>query len=208
MSKNAQLLTNKKQLLQFYSSDLIYQKPLSGKQYSVDVCIKNGKIFDYAVFQSFIKNKSFYLFKRTKFCHKKIVGFVAKHLHNFTGIINIEFIKDTIIEVHLRPSCQFIDLMNGMIEDFTLYLIRNDRYKPKKFVPGVSRVYRRKKDCIVEIQKYPKDILGSIQFCFEINRPLSKYDQDEHSFVYMVINARNEEDILNIKKRVKLKFIE
>lgn len=82
-----------------------FQKYFDGKQYNVDLIIKNGKIICYYALISnpdiFGTFNSHYYLKDYKLSDN-IKNLLEELLENYTGFLNVEIINEFIIEIHLR----------------------------------------------------------------------------------------------------------
>ena len=87
---------------------------LEGPQFSIDVALQNGLIrWAYAMKAHKNHLGCFTMFEHTGVpnnLQERIEEWRHDWLNGFTGVVNFEFIGDTIIECHLRMSPQFVDL--------------------------------------------------------------------------------------------------
>lgn len=200
--------------IKLHRKDMIIQSFFEGEHLTTDFCVRKGKILDYFSFKCHKDNKgSFFLFEsidslslskevRLDICKSEIKNaykFIENYLVGYTGFVNIETIGNNIIEIHLRPSYQYFDICGDMLENFCKYLYNNrnnilpGRYDPVSFEKTYSKIYRKQYNCkplMIKIPKLPYNI-RSVQRCFDNNCSLSDYEQDEFSYLYMVINGTN-----------------
>ena len=170
----------------------IAQQYLYGTQYTTDLMILNGKVVAY---YTFVTHKSKYdeikCFVSTPFFSYNVRKKVEEILFDYTGIANVEYIEDSIIELHLRPSLQFYDICSNFISSMPEFIINNT--VPKlRFEQTFSRVFRTRfngkvlKSITPKIK--PKEV-RSVQLCWENNINLSQTDNSLFRKRYMVING-------------------
>lgn len=199
----------KKYMGQLPKNGYIAQPFKKGTQYSIDLVIMNNKIQDYFAFKS---HKNI----QGSFTHFESVNIPAtiiklqRHIRKIGikhALINVETIDDFIVEIHLRPSAQFLDISGGIVYNYIEYL-KTGKYKRCKREKTYSVVYRREEDATVELISYPskgKDV-RSTQFTWYSDLPLSATVNDDKSFRYMVINGTNLKAIDRFSKQIHLRF--
>lgn len=191
---------------------MIIQKKVEGRHLSIDWCINpKPKISDeliwerYSVFEC-IKDpetNSFISFERLPKLDSwevyDVADRVVKELikEGYKGrFINMEFIGPYLIEVHLRPSVQFMDIDGGLIK---FGLLGGDLPEAHE---AYSCVYRFNKDkrltSFVMPERIPPEIT-SFHVCCELGKCLSEYIQDANSYRYLVINGIDKVSINEFK---------
>ena len=170
-------------------------------QTSWDIVIRNGKYCDsFGFYAHRDDNGSFVMFESLPFTHrppKQRFRMLAESIGIERGVINVEFIGNTIIEMHLRPSIQFYDICGGLLERLPR-LIKSNHWDKVYYEKTYSTVWRRKDDGRPALTgtppKHTKNI-RSTQFTWVPGKKLSDEPQDEYSFRYMVINGRDWYDV-------------
>lgn len=207
MGVNANLIHNESNLP---GSGYIAQPVIKGTHYSIDLIVIDNVVYDYFAFKS-TKNKegSFICFESVQV--PKIVKKIEKRLQSIklkNILINVECIGEFIIEIHLRPSLQFIDISGNLIQNYISHLNGGALKKSTK-EKTYSVIFRRTKDCVVVAKKVPNIIDGvrSIQLTWYEHLPLSATANDSSSFRYMVINGTNQRAIYKYARSVMLEFI-
>jgi hypothetical protein len=183
------------------------QKYLYGIQYTSDMAISKGEI---KAHYTFITNKSKYdeitCFVSTPFLPYKVRKKVEQILHDYTGIVNVEYIEENIIEIHLRPSLQFYDICGNFIKQMPEF-VKNGTIPKVKFEQTYSKVFRTRFDGFVKKviipENKPKEI-RSVQFCWEDKYKLSETDPSMFRKRYMVINGTSLPIINNYGKMFKV----
>lgn len=187
---------------------MIIQQRVSGRHLSIDWCTNpKPKISDelmwekYSVFEGHKEatTNSFYMFERLPKLDSwevyNTADLIVKELkkEGYKGrFVNMEFIGPYLIEVHLRPSVQFIDIDGGLIR----YGLRGGDLPSSH--EAYSMVYRFKKDKQLISFKMPKKIppsIASFHICCEIGKNLSDYTQDSKTYRYMIINGVDKVEI-------------
>jgi len=189
LSKDAYVVSSEDEIEDW--EGMIAQEFLEGHQGTSDIVLLDGVILDSF---SFTTHKNYYseikLFESNPFLPLSVADKVRQLFGDYTGVINVEYIDNRIIEIHLRPSLQFYDICNGFIS-----LLPNF-YKTKKwekvpFIKSYSRVYRTKHDGTPEIKTMPPkpEKVSSVQLCWEDGKPISETDPSIGRNRYMVVNG-------------------
>lgn len=125
-----------------YMGGNILMPILKGKQQSTDMIIKNGEIlWSYTMTPTFIE-KLPVTWSTDEFIYRGTVSeWVLKNLHEFTGVINLETIGNSIIDFHLRMSPQFVTFYGDGWLDSVISLYEKDVWDFNGAVKkGVSHV--------------------------------------------------------------------
>lgn len=185
----------------------IAQEYINGTQGTTDLMIQNGKVKAY---YSFITQKNKYdeikCFTSTPFFSVAVRQNIERILHDYTGIANVEYIDNRIIEVHLRPSLQFYDICGGFISAMPNF-INNGSVPNVKREQTYSRVFRTRHDGVVKkvvIPDFKPHSIRSIQLCYDDKLPLSSTDPSLFRKRYMVINGTNLQEIEDFSKHIKV----
>lgn len=172
----------------------IAQEYVFGTQYSTDMLLSKGQV---KAHYTFITQKSKYdeikCFVSNPFISYPIKTKIEKILNDYTGVVNVEFIDNQIIEIHLRPSLQFYDICGGFISKMPEF-VKNGLIPRVKFEQTYSRVFRTRFDGVVKkviIPENKPDGIRSLQFCWENGTKLSQTDPSLFRKRYMVINGTN-----------------
>jgi hypothetical protein len=195
---------------------MLIQKRVYGRHLSIDWCINpKAKISDslvwncYSVFQAHKdpKTNSFQMFERLPKLDSwevySTADLVIKQLRKegYKGrFVNMEFIGPYLIEVHLRPSVQFINIDGGLIK---YGLTGGDLPEAHE---AYSVVYRYEKDKVLKSFELPERMpegVASFHVCCDVGRKLSNYVQDFKTFRYLVINGVDLEAIKAFKKSLE-----
>lgn len=183
------------------------QRYLFGTQFSSDLILANGKIQGH---YTFITHKSKYdeitCFISNPFLSGDVRRKVEQILYDYTGVVNVEYIDDDIIEMHLRPSLQFYDICGKFIQQMPEF-IKNGVIPKVKFEQTYSRVFRTRFDGIVKkviIPENKPNEIRSIQFCWEDKYKLSETDPSMFRKRFMVINGTDLPTINNYGKLFKI----
>ena len=120
MGISTAIIKNSKEFAKSYRPGHFWMPLLEGRHLSVDVALSNGRKrycfitegipgahrrFNHWHYRTPMDSK----YDREFISIKKIIlEFVEQNLKGYTGFVNIEMIGHTIIEVHLRPSLQFM----------------------------------------------------------------------------------------------------
>jgi hypothetical protein len=124
-------------------------------------------------------------------------GWIARHLAKYTGMLNLETIGGTIIEVHLRLSDQWPDLYGaGWLDALVALYHRGEwRYDDRDRRDGYSVVlfgrkgrYRHPPDEFVDaIRRRPA--VSSVQITFREDRAPAEHAQPPGGFRLAVVNC-------------------
>lgn len=176
----------------------IAQVPVGGLHWSVDVAMDDGKPAHTEAWVAHKDHRScFWLFSKVFPVPTQVTAVVRPvidALPNHTGFLNIEFIGHHVIEVHLRSSLQFGDLLDTIPKLFGAP--HKSRYR------AFSRVYRKFSPDLPtlpssmspdprfhEQSPFPPGV-NSVQWCYEPHwKSLHETAQDGISFRYLVING-------------------
>lgn len=206
LSKNVYVASSFDEIEDF--NGFIAQECLNGIQYTTDMLINKGEIVDYF---SFITEKNFYgeikLFYSTPFLSKTVRQVVQCILKGYSGVCNVEYIDDKIIEMHLRPSLQFYDISGGFLSRLPEFY-KSGSYQKSKFEQTYSRVFRTRFDGNPEVLKLPSQPkeIRSVQFTWEDGYRLSETDPSLFRKRYMVINGIDLSVIENYAKEIKIRL--
>ena len=188
----------------------IAQRVIKGQQYTADMYVKDGRVIE------------MYPFMTERNSYGEIIGFTTSPIRfdttiknqiepimkDYNGIINVEWINETIIEIHLRPSLQFFDICGGFIEAMPQFM--EDGKPPSyTFEKTYSLVYRTRHDGKVTDFKLPlnkPDEIRSIQLAWEDDKPLSITDPSLFRKRYMIINGTNRDIINNFASQCMIKL--
>jgi hypothetical protein len=129
---------------------------------------------------------------------QRLEAWIARHLDGYTGMLNIETIGGTIIEVHLRFADQWPDLYgNGWVEALVaLYRDkrwrfeergRHDGYSIALFGPHGRRYRHPPRDVIDSVVRMPG--VSSVQITFHENRPSEQHSMPPGGFRVALVNA-------------------
>ncbi len=173
-------------------TNYISQATLSGEHITSDYIIKDGKILDKIRFICHRdKNNSFYLMERLKSSEFDMIELIIMSIGLKFGIINVETIGGVIANVHLTPTIGVHDISSGFTEQLPRYL-QTKQWKQCKYQKTYSRIYKRSKDSrpilLRSLPQYPEGVC-SVTLCWDENKKLSDYYQDESSYRYMIING-------------------
>ncbi len=200
MSLGAYICKRKADLPEDYG--YVAQELLEGIQYTTDYVIKKGKVLDQFSFISHKDKKgSFTLFESTRKKHKYNEQFIEQYFKDYCGVMNIENIGNKIIEIHLRPSMQFIGICGGLIEQLPNYY-DTGKWKKIKWEKTYSKPIRVKEDFIPVYKDSVKlfESVTYIQKCWYEGKPLSYGTNDENSYRIFVVNGKCLQDIENTEK--------
>lgn len=206
MSKNCDYLS---------LDDMIIQEKVEGRHLSIDWLIHpkstptaNMTWQRYSVFQAHKdpENNSFYLFESLPYIDSwevySTIDLIVKQLikDGYKGkFVNFEFIGPYLIEMHLRPSVQFIDIDGGLIR----FGFRGGDLPQQH--ESYSYVFRSSKNqrliAFNHVDVLPMGI-SSYQICCERGKTLADYVQDKFTFRKFVINGVNKEIILEFKNQL------
>lgn len=191
-------------------NNYIAQQMFFGIQYTTDYVLKDGKIVEGF---SFITHQNYYgeikLFSSTPFFRQEISNKVEELLDGYTGVCNVEYIDDKIIEMHLRPSVQFTDICGGLIPNLPKF-IKNGTITKVPYEETYSRVFRTRFDGKPEILKLPKKPpeVRSIQLAWDKNVRLSETDPSLFRKRYLIINGTDLKMIEEFAKDIRIKINE
>lgn len=179
-------------------------RPLEGTHISTDFVLVGGKVRDFFTFQAHYEAGSFSLFESVPGRYNaQARQFVEAHVTH--GVVNVESIGETIIEVHLRPSLQFYDISGGLLPNLPLLYGLGDWPFMTSQEKTYSRVIRRPTDAV--LTHYPKfdRLLGvrSVQFCYWPGMPLSAAAQDSSSFRVAVVNGSDLEAVEEMAQAIR-----
>ena len=106
-SKNCYKIKNPKELLPYLSKPhMMWSEFINANEGMTDFILDNGKIvyqltYEYSPTQNVFADDWKYISSSTK-PPEKIVQWVTKHMPNYTGVLNVQYRDDIIIEVSLR----------------------------------------------------------------------------------------------------------
>ena len=156
-----------------------------GTHLSIDIQVINHNIYysiGFLAIKEFI-NDSFVLFASAPANDSLISYKVSRKLHQFAervpdGFYCLEFISDKLIDVHARPSLQFLELHNFNFSKRQVY----------------SRVYRLPHNAVITAKDELYECIKSLDYvsiylCWEDGVDLSNNPNDEYSYRYMIING-------------------
>jgi hypothetical protein len=187
---------------------MMAQAMLSGDHLTTDYIVKDGKVIDFFTFMGHKNTKgSFTMFEAVDDYNDDSKALVES-FDIRDGVVNVESIGKTPIEMHLRPSLQFYDISSGLMVKLPDF-IRTGDWKRTKFKKAYSKVYRRSEDATVvfdmEMPAIPvaQSGVSSVQFWWNMGKPLSDEPQDGNSFRYMCVNGDDIMAILDYGDLVK-----
>lgn len=206
LSKNAYIACSYDEIEDYQG--YIAQEYLSNRQYTSDLLLRDGKVVAH---YSFITHKNMYheikLFSSIPFMSPKVAKKVAEILPNYTGVVNVEYIGTSIIEMHLRPSLQFYDICGGFIATMPSF-VKNPNVLPSiSFESTFSRVYRTRHDGKVQNVNMPQfkpSTVRSVQLAWEDGYLLSETDLSLFRKRYLIINGTSLPDIENYGNMFKI----
>ncbi len=109
MGMDCQILTDKRMADQHYSPGHFWMEILDGQHSSVDMVLVNGKPKWVAKSLGIdCENQTFDHWKINVDLDVEIPQAIMKHFSSYTGHINFELIGNTVIEIHLRLSTEFV----------------------------------------------------------------------------------------------------
>jgi hypothetical protein len=139
MSKGFKIIKNKSEYLENQKDGFFWMPYLSGKNYTIDIILKNGKIINYYCMeskQSINGTFEYHIYLPDYKLNQKIINLLEEILKFYTGPINIELINDIIIETHLRLNGDFYIFDDNFLINLSK-LINNKNYsfnvKKEKF---------------------------------------------------------------------------
>ena len=192
LSKNAYIASSPDEIE--HIQGMIAQKYLTGHQGTADVVMKDGVMIDKFAFTT---HKNHYdeikLFSSNPFFPLKVRQKLEMILRDYTGVCNVEYIEDQIIEIHLRPSLQFYDICGGFIEALPAFY-KTGKWKPIKYVKTFSRVYRTLQNGYPEVLQMPNklpDNVTSIKLCWKDGKKVAETDASLGGNRYRGINGKN-----------------
>jgi hypothetical protein len=190
MSIGAGIVTCEEELPKDYG--YIAQPVLPGNQYTTDYVIKDNKIIDKFTFKATRdKRGSFFMFESVKKEFFNVEKFIES-LKLGTRVVNVENIEECILEMHLRPSMQFIGICGGLIEQIPAFF-KTGRWARVKQEKTYSRLVRVSEDGIYDLDLEPKVYPGvdCWQKCWYDEKRVSKATNDENSYRLYFVNGRN-----------------
>lgn len=156
---------------------------LRGNHFSIDTAVIDGSIVWSCPMQAELAPYGFtkwYSSQPTPYVFELMRTWTKQHLPNYTGILNFEIIGTIFIEVHLRMSCQFIDLYGG--DKFLKAVV--ELYEEKTWNYNhitkslFSYVLRDQRDGVYTIDPKildtARELVSSIQLCWFDNIPISQ----------------------------------
>lgn len=178
MSKGFKIIKNVKEFEE--NVNLIgyfWEEYIPGSQYNLDIILKDGKIIDYFALRSEANKDGtfkYHQYIKDYNLNQNIINLLERILKDYTGVINVEIIKDNIIEMHLRFNGDFFIYGEDFIKAFIKFMEtgtyeKNFKIRELTFFPIFS-----KKNINLEnkIKKY-KDI-----FEYKIDNFESNYQGD------------------------------
>lgn len=177
------------------------QRYLKGEYITTDFIVLDGEVVDFFTFRAQKRGLVFTEFESLPGRYSPAARkFVEKHID--FGVVNVETIGDTVIEVHLRPSLQFYDISGGLLSQ--LPLMYTARAWPRKATQEktFSYVMRTSKNLqfssVPNVSLYPG--IRSVQFCYTPGIPLAFETQDEYTYRVAVINGS---DKSHLQRQIK-----
>lgn len=179
-------------------TNYISQTTLHGEHITGDYVIKNGRVFDKIRFLCHRDDdNSFYLMERLPSGDFDIIDMVVQRIGIKSGIVNVETIGGIIINIHLTPTIGIHDISGGFTQQLPHFL-QTGEWERCRYHKTFSRIYRRKQDSYPVLKQslpeYPEGVL-SVTLCWDQNKKLSDYYQDESSLRYMIINGTDKDAI-------------
>ena len=140
MSKKFKIIKNIKEFNKNITDGMFWQDFIKGKNYNIDLIIKDGEIYKKNILFSKPNLKKEGTFDyhtnidvdEKNINMKKIKDWLDLILPYFTGFINLEIIDNKIIEVHLRPNGDFFYYSNEDLKKI-INLFKNDKWEDFKF---------------------------------------------------------------------------
>jgi hypothetical protein len=142
-------------------------------------------------------------------------AWIARNLSRYTGMLNIETIGGTIIEVHLRLSDQWPDLYGDRWVDALVRLYRDrawrfddhDRREAYSVVLFGRRGPRYRHPPEVSVQKLlQRPGISSVQITFHEDRPASQHAMPPGGFRLAIVNCWDLEAGFAARERLKAFF--
>lgn len=205
LSKNAYIAHSPDEIEDYQG--YIAQEYLQGMQFTTDLLVDGGNV---KAHYTFITQTNTYgeikLFTSTPFFNPRVAHRLKNILKGFTGPVNVEYIDDKIIEIHLRPSLQFADICGGFTQAVPEFVI-SGKIKPIQFEQTFSRVYRTRHDgkpSVLELPDKPEAV-RSVQFTWEDNKKLSETDPSLFRKRYMVVNGTDLSEIEKFGSEVRIR---
>ena len=142
-------------------------------------------------------------------------GWIATHLHDYTGMVNLETIGGSIIEVHLRTTDQWPDLYGEAWVDALVALYvrgewkfadrdRCDGFSVVLFGPAGGRWRHPPRERIEEILAVPG--VSSVQITFHEDRDPPLHAMPPGGFRLAIVNCWNLEVGLAARNRLRACF--
>jgi len=126
---------------------------------------------------------------------------ILENLKGFTGIINVECIGDSILEVHLRMSSEFVDLYGPEWMESVIYLYESgswiDPGVPLSAYSFVLRIPKKGNERLTIKQPDLQEIRGlenlgvKIRITCEFDEPLEteEYENDTRTYRLALVNG-------------------
>lgn len=204
LSKDAYVVSSEDEIEDW--KGMIAQEFIEGHQGTTDVVLLNGAILDTF---SFTTHKNYYgeikLFESNPFFPLHVADKIRQLFAGYTGVINVKYINNRIIEIHLRPSLQFYDICNGFISLLPNFF-KTKKWEKVPFIKSYSCVFRTKHDGVPQVKSLPEKPkeVSSVQLCWEDGKKLSETDPSLGRNRYMVVNGFNLEVIEAFAKKCQI----
>ena len=143
-------------------------------------------------------------------------SWAAKHLHRYTGILNVETIGGRIIDAHLRFADQWPDLYGkGWVEalvrlyaekrwDFRDEGIRRDGYSVVLFGRHGRRYRHPSREIVAAVRAMPG--ISSVQITFHEDKAPEDHAAPPGGFRLVIINSHDRETGLAARRRIAETF--
>lgn len=134
MGMGCQILTDKKMADENYSPGHFWMEILEGEHSSIDVVMVNGEPQWMSKTVGFPSHDQMFDYWNVNIQTDKtlkdiIPKSILKHLSSYTGHVNFEMIGDTVIEIHLRLSSEFVVFYGKSWLESIAYLYENQKWK-------------------------------------------------------------------------------
>lgn len=188
----------------------VAQEYLNGMQFTTDLMYHKQKVLAH---YTFITHRNNYgeikLFSSTPFLNNNVMKKLTFILQDYSGPVNVEYIDDSIIEIHLRPSLQFADICGGFTQALPEF-VKSKRIKPIQFEQTYSKVYRTRFDGKPQLLQIPNQPNGvrSVQLAWDDGKRLSETDPSLFRKRYMIVNGTNLQEIEKFGSQVRIKLNE
>jgi len=186
---------------------MIAQEISRGSHLTTDLLMKNGRILDTFTFEC---HKNFYgsfiYFESTNKYSVKVMSTVTKLLHDYTGVVCVEYIGDNIIDWHLRPASQFINISADIIPRSVDFLSTGNLKPGREDNKTYSLVYRTRYNSIIsnKPQISPRQNgLRSVTYTYDTWYPLGNDANDTLTYRYMYLNGTDFKELTIVGDKIR-----